>query len=113
MKSLFALVVPLFLLLSILSSINARKDLDEYWKGVTKDQPVPEAMQKLLQASDEKTNCHTTKTLEPNADLKIYHNDDFLKEGKSSFLQQFEPRPDVSIYHNDIGLKTRISLEYH
>ncbi|XP_021684475.2 organ-specific protein P4-like [Hevea brasiliensis] len=115
MKCFFALVVPLVLLLSILSSSNARKDVGEYWRGVMEDKPMPEAIQKILQAADEKANCHTTKNFEPNRpDVSIYHNDQYLKEGKpfdkKFTLNDFEPRPDVSIYHDDVGLKGEIEM---
>ncbi|KAJ9159922.1 hypothetical protein P3X46_025373 [Hevea brasiliensis] len=101
MKCFFALVVPLVLLLSILSSSNARKDVGEYWRGVMEDKPMPEAIQKILQAADEKANCHTTKNFEPNQGKPF---------DKKFTLNDFEPRPDVSIYHDDVGLKGEIEM---
>ncbi|KAF2318510.1 hypothetical protein GH714_008436 [Hevea brasiliensis] len=107
MKSFFALV-PLFLLLLILSTANARKDVGEYWKGDMKGQPMPEAIKELLQtastsfASNEKTDCH-------EYDVSIYHDDVGLQEKnilhERSSEKEFEPRPDVSIYHKDETLE--------
>ncbi|XP_057998139.1 organ-specific protein P4 isoform X1 [Hevea brasiliensis] len=108
MKSFFAFL-PLFIpLLQILSTTDARKDVDEYWRGVTKDQPLPEAIQKLLQASpassasNKKTDCHMSKNVEPRPDIGL-QTKKTLHETYS--LQKFEPVPDVSIHHNDIVLE--------
>ncbi|KDP44386.1 hypothetical protein JCGZ_20066 [Jatropha curcas] len=117
MKFFFAFL-SIFSLILFSGTINARKDVGEYWSGEMKDQPMPEALQRLVGASSpdsftstkEKADCHTTDNVEPIPDISIYHNDVILKAKKplneKSFLKrEFQPRPDVSIYHNDITLK--------
>ncbi|OAY45865.1 organ-specific protein P4 [Manihot esculenta] len=111
MKSFFA-SLPFYLLL-ILSTTYARKDEGEYWRGVMKDQPLPEPIQELLQASptssDGKTDSGMSKNFEPIPNASIYHDDIGLQTknplSQTHSLQNFEPIPDVSIYHDDIGKK--------
>eukprot|EP00257_Ricinus_communis_P016478 XP_015574654.1 organ-specific protein S2-like [Ricinus communis] len=105
--------ITLFLFLSVTNTINARKDVGEYWpRGLMKDQSLPEA------TASSKTNCHTTNNSElkkvksfvkdfKQPDISIYHNDAILEEKKlKSFVKDFK-EPDVSIYHNDVILEEK------
>ncbi|KAE9447269.1 hypothetical protein C3L33_20843, partial [Rhododendron williamsianum] len=129
MGSLFAFFI-LFSLVLFGSTIDARPDSGEYWKGVMKDQPMPEVLHGLLPrgsvsplSTAAKTDCHTSteatnndqiaktyaEDFEPRPSATGYHDDTYpddagLKE-KKSFVKDFEPRPNVSAYHDDAGLK--------
>ncbi|KAH7835772.1 hypothetical protein Vadar_029691 [Vaccinium darrowii] len=134
MGSLFTFFT-IFSLVLFGSTIDARPDSGDYWKGVMEDQPMPEAIHSLLhQASvsplstTKQTDCHTpsatgyhddsTKLMgeksfvndfEPRLNVSVYHDDAGLKEEKS-FVKDFEPRPNVSVYHDDVGLKGEMSF---
>uniref|UniRef100_A0A2P2IPK6 Organ-specific protein P4-like isoform X2 n=2 Tax=Rhizophora mucronata TaxID=61149 RepID=A0A2P2IPK6_RHIMU len=110
------LSLSLFLLLSI--SISARRDAGEYWRGVMKDQPMPEAIRGLVRhvpiISDSKTSSHTDA--EENAEHKgmshfvkdfgpglgaNVHINDVTPSKDGSFIKDFKPRPNVSAYGDD------------
>ena len=102
------------------NTIDARPDPGEYWQGVMKDQPMPEAIQGLIHqggsvspVSNKKRDCHTStdakekpfvKDFEPRPNLSAY-SDDTKLTGEKSFVKDFEPRPNVSAYGDDAGLK--------
>ncbi|KAJ8767186.1 hypothetical protein K2173_013583 [Erythroxylum novogranatense] len=109
-----------FLLLLFSNSINARKDVGEYWRGVMKDQPMPEAIRGLardqpaLSNSHDRTKCHSTDTTEtsqswPRPNLSVYDNDAGLKAEKKFYADDIEPRLSATAYSeyhdNDAGLK--------
>ncbi|XP_058190634.1 organ-specific protein P4-like isoform X2 [Rhododendron vialii] len=130
MGSLFAFFI-LFSLVLFGSTIDARPDSGEYWKGVMKDQPMPEALHGLLPrgsvsplSTTAKTDCHTSteatnndqtaktyvKDFEPRPSTTGYHDDSTKLTGEKSFANDFEPRPNVSAYSNDAGLKEKKSF---
>ncbi|XP_058190630.1 organ-specific protein P4-like isoform X1 [Rhododendron vialii] len=121
MGSLFAFFI-LFSLVLFGSTIDARPDSGEYWKGVMKDQPMPEALHGLLPRGSvspllttAKTDCHTSteatnnnqtaktyvKDFEPRPSVTGYHDDSTKLTGEKSFANDFEPRPSVTGYHDD------------
>lgn len=59
----------------------ARKDMGDYWKSVTKDQPMPEAIRDLFHVQDVPSisTAGSTKT--------------------DRFARDFDVRPNVIIYH--------------
>ncbi|XP_037493290.1 uncharacterized protein LOC105650945 [Jatropha curcas] len=112
MKLLFAFLF-IFLLILFSSTVNARKDVGEYWSREMKDQPPPEALQALVEASTstkDKADFRTTENhnhatlkahklyFETKNDFTNHHNDAGLKK-------EFDPRLDLSIYQNDVTLK--------
>ncbi|KAK3022021.1 hypothetical protein RJ639_047411 [Escallonia herrerae] len=99
---------------------EARPNPGEYWQGIMKDQPMPEAIQGFIHRgtvtplSNKKVDCHTSTEgrnniqladqekpsgdeFEPRPNVSVYHDDEKLTEDKS-FVQEFEPRP---AYHDD------------
>jgi len=105
MGSLFAFFA-IFSLVLFGSTIDARPDSGEYWKGVMEDQAMPEAIHSLLhQASasplptTKQTDCHTS--------TEGTHNDKTVK----AFVNDFEPRPSTTGYHDDVGLKGEKSVK--
>ncbi|KAG6762825.1 hypothetical protein POTOM_033349 [Populus tomentosa] len=102
----------------LLTSSVLEKTLEsgEYWRAVTKDQPMPEAIQGFIRAttsspvSNEKADCHTTESNEKNNFVKDFGlqpstTSDGVVKGERSFAEDFEPRPNVSVYHHDAALK--------
>ncbi|KAF7126644.1 hypothetical protein RHSIM_Rhsim11G0175600 [Rhododendron simsii] len=130
MGSLFAFFI-LFSLVLFGSTIDARPDSGEYWKGIMKDQPMPEALHGLLPrgsvsplSTTAKTDCHTSmeatnndqtaktyaEDFEPRPSATGYHDDSTKLAGEKSFANDFEPRPNVSAYPDDAGLKEKKSF---
>ncbi|OIT02417.1 PREDICTED: organ-specific protein P4-like [Nicotiana attenuata] len=121
MKSHVALIL-LFSLALYTNNTDARKDPGEYWRGVMKDEPMPEAIKNLMHRhsvlqSKEKTDCYTSSSIggeafEPRPNLSVYHDDANLKEAeKSLFTKDSEPRPSATQYHDDdAGLKQENSF---
>ncbi|XP_060176061.1 organ-specific protein S2-like [Lycium barbarum] len=106
--------ITLILLFSLALYAHARKDPGEYWRAVMKDEPMPEAIQRLIPRphsvplSKEEADCHTSSSVggreafEPRPNVFVYHDDTKLKDAeKSVFSKDFEPRPNISSYHDD------------
>ncbi|KAJ6692670.1 PROTEIN putative-RELATED [Salix purpurea] len=98
MKSfLFFLLLLSFLSFAELN--HARKEASEYyWKSMTKDQPIPEAIRDLLvrdPAGSDKMN-HFVKDFDTKHSAIIYHNYD-LPSSKA-------PEPGVRRYASEKGL---------
>ncbi|KAE8692645.1 Detected protein of unknown function [Hibiscus syriacus] len=134
--------LPFFAFLSLLlfadTIVAARKDGGEYWRAVMKDQPMPHALQGLVQievasaGSGElneemiitedfkrpvrpKGNEKTTfcEDLEPRPNASAYGDDENLKVKKSSsFAEDFEPRPTHSAYGGVSNLKRKRSSSF-
>ncbi|GFY89680.1 hypothetical protein Acr_06g0016200 [Actinidia rufa] len=101
------------------NTIDARHDPGEYWQGVMKDQPMPEAIQGLIHQGDsvspvsnKKRDCHTStdakekpfvKDFDPRPNVSAY-SDDTKLTGEKSFVKDFEPRPNISAYSDDTKL---------
>ncbi|KAJ4716488.1 Organ specific protein [Melia azedarach] len=117
MNSTKAFCALFSLLLLFANTIDARKDLGEYWRGVMKDQVMPESIQSLIPDStvsniNVKADCHNSedlerkmeksfvKTFEPKADISISDNDVKSHQQKYYFLRNFELMPDLSMYDN-------------
>ncbi|XP_019249002.1 PREDICTED: organ-specific protein S2-like [Nicotiana attenuata] len=121
MKSHVALIL-LFSLALYTNKTDARKDPGEYWRGVMKYEPMPEAIKNLMPRhsvplSKEKTDCYTSSSVggeafEPRPNLSVYHDDAKMKEAeKSLFTKDSEPRPSATQYHDDdTGLKQENSF---
>ncbi|KAF5443507.1 hypothetical protein F2P56_036057 [Juglans regia] len=104
------------LLIAADHSIEARKDLGEYWISVMKEEPKPEALQVLVpldsspsQLNKNADDCHT-----PELGAEINKLDQLVEDfkhkadhdhHKQRFVKDFEPRPNVSAYDgdNDVG----------
>ncbi|KAL5715211.1 hypothetical protein ACHQM5_017066 [Ranunculus cassubicifolius] len=94
----------LFSLFLFASTIDARKAPDAYWSEVMKDQPMPDAISRLIGGTPKgqtKTDCHDAKDkkgftddFEPGPNATAYHD-------KKGFTDDFEPGPNVTAYHND------------
>ncbi|XP_039013234.1 organ-specific protein P4-like [Hibiscus syriacus] len=135
--------LPFFAFLSLLlfadTIVAARKDGGEYWRAVMKDQPMPHALQGLVQievtsaGSGElneeiiisedfkrpvRPNGNEKKStfcedLEPRPNALAYGDDENLKVKKSSsFAKDFEPRPNLSAYGGDANLKRKRSSSF-
>ncbi|GMJ03537.1 hypothetical protein HRI_004022900 [Hibiscus trionum] len=113
MKSFLPFLAFVSLLLFADTIAAARKDAGEYWRAVTKDQPMPEALKELVRveaASEEKTKCTTPASIELKEEKIIV--EDFKRpvkakgDGKNStFSDDFKPEPNLSAYGDDAGLK--------
>ncbi|XP_050210543.1 organ-specific protein S2-like [Mercurialis annua] len=118
MKSLFALV-SFFLLLSLLSTINGRKDVGEYWNQVMKDRNVEQSPDASIYRNDvsfddRKMFANNDRLKTSPYDATIYHNDIGLK-GEQIFAKNdhLKTSPyDATIYHNDkvVGMKGSVQL---
>ncbi|KAF7126511.1 hypothetical protein RHSIM_Rhsim11G0175800 [Rhododendron simsii] len=114
------LLFSFFILFSLVlfgSTIDARPDSGEYWKGVMKDQPMPEALHSLLRrgsvsplSTTPKTDCHTSTEATNNDQTaktyakdfeSAYHDDSTKLTGEKSFANDFEPRPSATGYQDD------------
>ncbi|KAL5732016.1 hypothetical protein ACHQM5_004683 [Ranunculus cassubicifolius] len=114
----------LFTLFLFASTIDARKAPDAYWSEVMKDQPMPDAIGRLIGGTPKgqtKTDYHDAKDkkgftddFELGPNLFAYHDkkgftDDF-KPGpnlfayhdKKGFSDGFQPGPNLCAYHNDV-----------
>ncbi|KAJ8763509.1 hypothetical protein K2173_002392 [Erythroxylum novogranatense] len=69
MKHLFAFLV-LFSLLLMVNLIHARREPEDYWRNVMKDQPLPEAIKNLM-AQDQ---THLVKDFDTRSNAIIYHS---------------------------------------
>lgn len=58
----------------------ARKDLGDYWKNMMNDQPMPEAIQNLIQTQHE-----------PDA-----------AAGNAHFIRDFDVHPNIILYHTHV-----------
>ncbi|KAL4346760.1 hypothetical protein GQ457_17G002460 [Hibiscus cannabinus] len=112
MKSFLPFFAFLSLLLLAGTIAAAKKDAGEYWRAVTKDQPMPEALRGLVRVeaasagSNGKAHCDTPAGFELKEEKIIV--EDFGHRGtekKSAFADDFEPRPNVSAYGDDENLK--------
>ncbi|XVF01120.1 hypothetical protein REPUB_Repub04eG0060700 [Reevesia pubescens] len=119
MKSFLSFFAFLSLLLFADTVAAARKDAGEYWRAVMKDEPMPEALEGLVQidavssSSNEKTNCHTPATSFELKEEKIIVEDfERPRPKKKSFADDFEPRPNVSAYGDDDDLKGEKSSSF-
>ncbi|XP_059643839.1 organ-specific protein P4-like [Cornus florida] len=109
MESCFAFFI-LFSLVLFATTIDARKDPGEYWQGIMKDQPMPEAIQGLvykgslvLPLSNKKTDCHTSSEVRNvNAHDHIVKDSEHAKE--QPFVKDFNPQPSATVYRDDTKL---------
>ncbi|PIN22125.1 hypothetical protein CDL12_05171 [Handroanthus impetiginosus] len=117
MKSSAFAVAGLLSLALVASITDARKDPGEYWQGVIKNEPIPEAIQGLINKNHPVKNndCHTisteskdefSKELKPRPNLSAYNDNGVGLKGEKAFDKSFEPRPNLSAYNdNGVGLK--------
>ncbi|KAK1431170.1 hypothetical protein QVD17_14454 [Tagetes erecta] len=77
MRSLF-LILFLFSLLLLASVNDARKDPEEYWRSVMKDEPMPKALEDVLIRDPSTSNM------------------------KDRFTRNFDTKPNLIIYHSHV-----------
>ncbi|GAY65245.1 hypothetical protein WN944_029020 [Citrus x changshan-huyou] len=102
MRPLFVLCT-LSVLLLLASTIDARKNLEEYWRIVMKGQPMPESVQDLLAVD------RAASTTDENADQKsnpLILSYNVQPSEVESLAKNFNPRPNIFLYgfhnsHND------------
>ena len=94
LRGLIAVFVFLFVF-QLASTIDARKDLEEYWRIVMKGQPMPESIQDLLAVDRAASNTNE------NADQKsnpLILSDNAQPSEVESLAKNFNPRPNVLAY---------------
>ncbi|RVX12317.1 hypothetical protein CK203_010692 [Vitis vinifera] len=94
MKSIVLILVSISLLL-LVGIIDGRESPGEYyWKGMMKDQPMPEAVKELVDDPDfsfvSQENCHTSCSGARERD---------------HFVKDFDSRPNGIIYHGHVEPK--------
>ncbi|XP_052194257.1 organ-specific protein P4 [Diospyros lotus] len=67
---------------------DARKDPEDYWKSIMKEEAMPEAIQELLQ-KDPSSSSSEEKN-EPSTNME-------------HFIKDFDPKPNVILYHKHGG----------
>ncbi|CAI9769891.1 unnamed protein product [Fraxinus pennsylvanica] len=109
-------LLGIFCLAVLATTIDARKEPEEYWQGVMKDLPMPEAIQGLLDTNSVeyvpsiKRDCHTSteaskqdkpfvQDFEPRPSTTTYRDDKLKNE--ISFAKDLEPRPSATAYRDD------------
>ncbi|KAJ7967341.1 Organ specific protein [Quillaja saponaria] len=120
MKSIFGLFI-IFPLLLFVNLSYARNDLDQYWKTVMKEQPMPETIKELLQQDTSSMSDARKDRFVMDFDMKhnliIYHSHDEHKKRKPS-VKKFEPGPKMELKKQEVfvekierGVKTPIDTQ--
>ncbi|KAG6709548.1 hypothetical protein I3842_06G137600 [Carya illinoinensis] len=97
--SAFLLLFSLFLLVDL---NDARKDPEDYWKSIMKDQPIPEAIKGLLRrdlpyASDAREKDHFLKDFDVTPNAIIYHAHVEDKKEKKPCVEDFEQKSHTEL----------------
>ncbi|KAF3435596.1 hypothetical protein FNV43_RR22687 [Rhamnella rubrinervis] len=114
MKSPYAILVLLSFLL-FPSTMESRNEPGAYWRSVMKDQPMPEAIHKLIPSnsapkhSNDKTNCHddvkTTKSsiknFDDKSDAPIIYLDGRAAPDATIIYRDDRAAPDATIIYRD------------
>ncbi|KAJ4846764.1 hypothetical protein Tsubulata_041723 [Turnera subulata] len=117
-------VLPLFALISILlftCKVDGRKELGEYWKGIMRDEPMPEVIQTLV---EEETNSGTRKENEeePSSNKVVLNSKEvsqpkpnvlllFKGQPQEGKIDEFEPRPNIFFYKGSKDENSRDAFE--